>query len=115
MLFSTDKRGLHPHPHNLLNGFRNVVEDSALLELDLFGGSFTWEKNRGMPDWVMGILDGAFATMSWWSKFPLCKLFITHTVYSNHDPIHLELMNPSFIKKQFCFQFENTWLKEVIF
>lgn len=90
-MFGTDKRGLHPHPQNLLDGFRNAVEDSALLELDLFGENFTWEKSRGKPYRVRERLDRAFDNATWWSKFPLRKLFVTHTVYSDHDPIHSNL------------------------
>lgn len=45
-----------------------------MTELDLMGGSFTWEKSRGSKDWVRERLDRAFASTSWWQLFPLCKL-----------------------------------------
>ncbi|KAL8158345.1 hypothetical protein AgCh_002874 [Apium graveolens] len=35
----------------LLDGFRNTVEDCELIELDLTGGNYTWEKSRGTKDW----------------------------------------------------------------
>lgn len=65
LLYSSDKRGMHPHPKDLMEGFRKAVEDSELIEVDLTGGSFTWEKSRGKDDWVHERLDRAFATMSW--------------------------------------------------
>lgn len=54
----------------------------------------------------------AFATRGWWKKFPLCKLDVTHTSCSDHDPIVLDLMHMSFSRKHFHFKFENTLLKE---
>lgn len=35
LLFSTDKKGRHPNPKSLLDGFKKVVEDCSLVELDL--------------------------------------------------------------------------------
>lgn len=47
LLYSTDKKGEHPHPTCLLEGFREAIEDCNLVELELKGGDFTWEKSRG--------------------------------------------------------------------
>lgn len=83
--------------------------------MDLIGGDFTWEKSKGSPNWVRERLDRAFAENSWWQKFPLCKLTVTHAIYSDHDPIILELLDMSYSRKQFRFRFENIWLKEPLF
>lgn len=115
LLYSSDRKGKHPHPQNLLNGFRNVIEDCALSEIELQGGGFTWEKSKGTTDWVRERLDRAFASAALWQMFPLCMLSVSHVVVSDHDPIKLDLMNTSFSKKQFRFKFENTWLKEESF
>lgn len=72
-------------------------------------------KSNGSQKWIREKLDRAFATEAWLQHFPLCKLFVSHTITSDHDPIHLELMNVAFLKKQFCFKFENTRLKEKVF
>lgn len=112
MLFAGDKKGKHLHPQYLLDGFKNAVEDSMLMEVDLKGDKFTWEKSKGTSEWVREKLDRAFATVSWWQLFPLCKLSLVHTSCSDHDPINLELLSISHTKKQFRFKFENTWLKE---
>lgn len=82
------------------------------MEIDLTGGKYTWEKSKGTQDWVRERLDRAFATEAWWNQFPLCKLTVSHTITSDHDPIKLELMNVNFSNKHFRFKFENTWLKE---
>ncbi|XP_074327496.1 uncharacterized protein LOC141665410 [Apium graveolens] len=87
LLYNSDKQGVHPHPNALMEGFRKAVDDSELCELDLLGGLFTWEKSRGKDDWVRERLDRAFANMSWWARFPLCKLKVIVTPVSDHDPI----------------------------
>lgn len=85
------------------------------MEIGLSGGNFTWEKGKGIANWVRERLDRAFATSSWWHLYPLCNLSVHHTIYSNHDPVNLELYNTVFFKKQFRFKFENTWLKVLNF
>lgn len=49
LLYASDKKGEHPHPQALMDGFRKAVEESNLVELDLQGGEFTWEKGKGKP------------------------------------------------------------------
>lgn len=115
MLFSSDKKGVHPHPISLLDGFSKAVEDSELIEVDLCGGSFTWEKSRGTHNWVQERLDIAFATQDWWTKFPLCKLNLLMSPVSDHNPVHLVLFDISISRKVFRFRFENIWLKEPSF
>ncbi|XP_074361401.1 uncharacterized protein LOC141701666 [Apium graveolens] len=81
ILYSTDKKGLHPHPDYLMRGFRNTLDESELTEVELQGGCFTWENSRGKENWVQEKLDRAFTTLRWWNLFPLCKLgVITTTV-----------------------------------
>lgn len=41
LLYITDKKGRHPHPQRLLDGFKNAIEDCSLTEVDLKGGKFT--------------------------------------------------------------------------
>lgn len=108
LLYSTDKKGEHPHPACLLEGFREAIEDCNLVELELKGGDFIWEKSRGKPTWVRERLDRAFATEEWWRKFPLCILTVHHTTSSDHDPIVMQLLDTTVSRKQFRFRFENT-------
>ncbi|XP_074346921.1 uncharacterized protein LOC141685732 [Apium graveolens] len=99
MLFVSDKAGSHLHPQSLLEGFKSAIEDSGLVELDLIGGAFMWEKSRGTENWVRERLDRAFADDPWWRKFSLCKLSVTHSIKSDHDPIFLEPVNVEFSRK----------------
>lgn len=57
----------------------------------------------------------AFVNEGWWQMYPLCKLEVTHTICSDHDPIIMELVDASLSRKQFRFRFENTWLNEPTF
>ncbi|KAK1362228.1 hypothetical protein POM88_046702 [Heracleum sosnowskyi] len=115
MLFANDKSGPHVHPQSLLDGFKAAIEDCGLVELDLMGGDYTWEKSKGTKNWVRERLDRAFAYALCWRKFPLCKLSVFHSIKSDHDPIMLEPMHVEFSRKQFRFKFENTWLHEQSF
>lgn len=108
LLYATDKKGIHPHPEYLMRGFRNAIDSSSLAELDLNGGSYTWEKGRGTREWVQERLDRAFANMGWWTLFPLCKLKVITTTVSDHDAIFLELLSLEVPKRVFRFKFENT-------
>lgn len=110
-----NKEGNEPHSPGLLQGFRRAIEDCQLMELDLCAGKFTCEKGKGTRDWVRERLDRAFATSSWWSKFPLCNLQVVHTTRLYHDPIQLGLIRVVVSRKEFKFRFENTWLKEPSF
>lgn len=65
MLYTTNKKEVHHHPQVLLDGFITVIEDSDLPEVDLSGGSFTWDKSIGKEYWVKEMLDRAFSTVSW--------------------------------------------------
>ncbi|XP_074362176.1 uncharacterized protein LOC141702378 [Apium graveolens] len=112
MINIEDRKGPHDHPQALLDGFKQTIESCGLIELDLMGGSFTWEKSRGTRDWVRGRIYRAFASGDWWNLFPLCKLTVHHCVYSDHDPIQLDMYNTEHAKKKFRFRFENVWLRE---
>lgn len=94
-----------------MTGFQAAIDDSLLVDIDLNGGKFTWEKSRGTSEWVKERLDRAFALRSWLLMFPLCKVSVIHTTVSDHDPILLDLYSVSFSRKQFLFRFENTWLQ----
>lgn len=56
ILYASDKKGNIPHPQHLHTGFFNTIEDCNLLELELNGGKFTWERSRGTEAWVRGVL-----------------------------------------------------------
>lgn len=109
MLSEGDKNGVHRHPKAILYGFKTILEDYGLIELDLMGGKYTWEKR------VRENLDRVFASASWWQKFSLCKLIVHYTIYSDHDHVQPELYSTQHPRRKFWFRFENMWLKEKSF
>lgn len=115
MMYASDKKGTHAHPQHLFNGFCKTIEDCHLIELDLAGGRFTWEKSRGSSNWIRERLDRAFASEAWWTLFPLCNLtVITQRVQimTPSSSIFLALLTQ---RSSFIFRFENAWLKEESF
>lgn len=62
--YVSNKKGNIPHPQNLLDGFRSVIEDCHLLEVELSGGEYTWEKIRGTNYLVRQRLNRLFACNS---------------------------------------------------
>lgn len=42
----SDKQGGRPYPGRLIRGFRDVLEDCNLKDMDLIGYPFTWERNK---------------------------------------------------------------------
>lgn len=74
-LFSPlDKKGNVDHPLYLMKGFKKAIEDTELVEAELTGGNFTWEKSKGKPNWVRERLDRMFASKSCGNCF-LCTTF----------------------------------------
>lgn len=98
-----------------MEGFNSAIEDCQLSKLNLYGGNFMWEKGRGANAWVREKLDRAFATMTWWLRFPLCNLKVSHTSCSDHEPLPLELFYTDISWKALRFRFKNIWLKEPSF
>ena len=62
LMHSNEKKGRHKHPQSLMDDFRNAVKDCSLIELDLKGGEFTWEKSKGTANWVREKLHRCFAS-----------------------------------------------------
>lgn len=65
LLYSTDKKGTHPHPRALMEGFPHAIDESLLSKIELSGGQFTWEKGRNSGELVQEHLDRAFAIRDW--------------------------------------------------
>lgn len=64
MLVTSNKQGRIPHPQRLLDGFKEVISDCNLAEIDLTGGNFTWEKGRDTSNWIRERLDRAFGNLA---------------------------------------------------
>uniref|UniRef100_A0A803QQI1 Reverse transcriptase domain-containing protein n=1 Tax=Cannabis sativa TaxID=3483 RepID=A0A803QQI1_CANSA len=107
-----DKKGGRPYPRWLLEGFQSCVSDCGLVNLDVVGYQYTWEKCRGTSSWVEARLDRALVSNSWLQLFPGAILSNLEYSYSDHSPIYLEPIIRSNHIPYHLFRFENAWLKE---
>jgi hypothetical protein len=112
LLSQEDKRGNHPHPNWLCNGFRTAVSDCDLTDIHLEGYPFTWIKSRGRTNVIEERLDRAMATSSWLLMYPEVKLQNLLASHSDHSPILLQSSPLNRTQATYNFRFENMWLKE---
>ncbi|XP_062086986.1 uncharacterized protein LOC133793707 [Humulus lupulus] len=107
-----DKRGGNPYPGWLINGFNQPLTDCGLIDLDLTGYPYTWERGRGSSEWIEVRLDRALVSQSWFNLFLYAKLFNLDFSTSNHCPILLEFNFAPVTHSLKKFKFENAWLRE---
>ncbi|XP_060960664.1 uncharacterized protein LOC133031228 [Cannabis sativa] len=91
VLSQGDKRGGRPYPGWLVDGFQEVIDECELLDMDLIGHPFTWEKGKGTPNWIEVRLDRALISNAWNSLFLAAKLFNMEVSASDHSPLWLDL------------------------
>ena len=103
------KRGTVSHPHSLIKGFREAVEECELEGVRMVGNRFTWERSRGGPNWVEEKLDRCLANSGWFDLFLLAKVINEDTTSSDQTAIIFELgrQRPTGYRK---FRFKNNWV-----
>ncbi|XP_073124282.1 uncharacterized protein [Henckelia pumila] len=111
LISQSEKRGRILHPTNLINGFREAVVDSGLVDLGMKGHWFTWEKSRGTNSFVEERLDQAMATNQWLDVFRMAEVCNLEVVSFDHSAIFLNIYS-NVIGKKRRFRFENAWLIE---
>ncbi|KAK1382242.1 Endonuclease/exonuclease/phosphatase family protein [Heracleum sosnowskyi] len=89
VLTQQDKKGGAPYPSWLIEGFNEVLVETGLIDLDLVGHQFTWERGRGTSAWTEVRLDRALTILPWLNMFPLVKLYNLEGSSSDHSPIML--------------------------
>ncbi|XP_030498113.2 uncharacterized protein LOC115713770 [Cannabis sativa] len=108
----TDKRGGNPYPNWLMEGFCETLDACGLIDLELTGYPFTWEKGRGTNAWIEVRIDRAVVSQNWLDMFPIAKLLNLEVSTSDHCPLLLLIGNAIKIAANRCFKFENSWLRE---
>ncbi|KAK1380464.1 Endonuclease/exonuclease/phosphatase family protein [Heracleum sosnowskyi] len=112
VLSREDKRGGRLYPQWLIQGFKDVVEDCALIDMNLVGYPFTWERGYGTDKWVEVRLDRALATEEFLNLFRGAKLSNIEVTTSDHCPILLDPGDYVAVHSVRPFRFENAWLRE---
>lgn len=91
ILSHEDKRGGRRYLEWLVQGFNEAITDCNLVDMDLIGYAYTWEKAKGTSDWMELRLDRALATQQWLDIYNAAALFNIEISTSDHTPIFLEL------------------------
>lgn len=113
VLSQEDKKGGRPYPTWLLRGFQDVLDDCLLVDMELLGYPYTWERCRGTDKWNEIRLDRAIASTSFLSHFQGAKLTNLEVSTSDHCPLFLEpVVTPVKAHYNWQFRFENAWLRE---
>lgn len=112
MIDTADKFGGSQYPTWLIEGFNEALQDAGLVDRELVGHQFTWERGRDTEDWMEVRLDRALTNLDWLFMFPMTKLYNLEGTSSDHCPI---LLVPQVLTrpKALCrFKFENAWMME---
>ncbi|XP_074336904.1 uncharacterized protein LOC141674077 [Apium graveolens] len=83
----SEKKGGRRYPSWLVEGFKEVVEERGLKDMEMNGYQFTWERNHGTKDWVEIKLDRALVTQAWADNFQdavLTNLEIVEDIWENY-------------------------------
>lgn len=91
ILYQSDKRGDRRYPSWLISGFQVACSDCNLIDMELTGYPYTWERGKGTNNWVEIRLDRALITQAWRTIFPLATLENHEISASDHCPIWLNL------------------------
>lgn len=69
VLSQSEKKGGRQYPQWLISGFQDVCFECNFRNLDLVGYPHTWEKGKGMSNWVQVRLDRVLITQTWSGLF----------------------------------------------
>lgn len=108
----SEKKGGALYPQWLIDGFNEVLIETGLNDLELYGHQYTWEKGRGTTSWLETRLDRAMVTESWFDLFPMARLYNLEGTPSDHSPLLLMPTSNSTRMGKKWFRFENAWLTE---
>lgn len=86
--------------------------DCNLIDMDLVGYSFTWEKFKGTKSLVELRLDRALVNQQWLDIHKEATLLNMEESTSDHTPIFFALNNCISNPNAKRFRFENAWLHE---
>ncbi|XP_037492746.1 uncharacterized protein LOC105643399 [Jatropha curcas] len=86
LMFAAEKKGRHPHPPCLLQGFSDTVADCGLVDLGMTGYPFTWAHGRGQHR-VEERLDRALGNITWQNHFPNYLVQNLVSSRSDHSPL----------------------------
>ncbi|XP_043816606.1 uncharacterized protein LOC122724811 [Manihot esculenta] len=93
-----------------MQGFRQALEDSNLVQIPIVGSFFTWEKGRESNNLVREKLDRALAIEDWAHKFTNVVCSVIHVPRLDHKPLVINTAPKDNWGDRKRFQFDNAWL-----
>lgn len=112
VLSQNDKRGGRLYPQFLLQGFQEVLNECNLIDMNLAGHQYTWERGNNTGNHIEVRLDRALVTLSFLNMIKEARLTNLEVSTSDHSPLWLEPEVSILIKSKKTFRFENVWLRE---
>lgn len=112
VLSQVDKKGGGRYPSWLIRGFQDVMDDCELMDMDLIGYPYTFERGRSTAVWTEIRLDRSLVSKGWIETYQEAKLTNLKILISDHSPILLEPVTEKTVPSSKPFRFENAWLRE---
>ena len=102
-----EKKGGMPPDWESKQDLSNFINNLALMDVELKGGSFTWSNKRKGHDCIQVRLDRALISLDWLQSFS-CRLSLLPKIGSDHSSISL-LVSPLVHRRYHPFRFEKMW------
>ena len=105
-----DKKGGVPRAHNLMQSFRDVLDQCSFVDLGFTRPDYTWYGRR-WGELIWERLDSGVANYEWLARFPTDKVKHLNCFTSYHQPILLSLAANGEQQRwrRKPFQFEAMW------
>lgn len=92
---------------SLMDAFDDMINTTALRELQRSGGRYTWSNKQNPP--IICVLDRVLISNSWEDKFNLASVFTAPRLGSDHNPLIVDT-GEGLNLRQHCFKFNSQWL-----
>lgn len=107
ILSQAEKEGLRPQQTSRIDLFRDLLNDTGLMDLDLKGNKFTWRSNPRNGFVTREKLDRVLANWAWHSNYPYALAIALPIITSDHAPIILQITPKN--KSGISFKYEAFW------
>lgn len=77
--------------YNRIAAFRDMLNETSLMDMDSQGCAYTWANNREGEDLVKKRLDRVLCTLEWRIAFHEAEIHALPTIGSDHSPLVLRL------------------------
>lgn len=106
LIYKAEDKSNNRLNRHLMNSFRQALDESQLMEIDLRGRKYTWSNEQDTPTFTR--IDRFFGTQEWHLLFPNSDLQALSTMGSDHCPLFL---TGDIERQNYAgFRFESYWV-----